>query len=96
MSYFIEKSYSESLNITSNVSQNLRTCLVARDLDGKAFVKWMKEQGVHEVSEAALKRLVSGATKTEQVSVLCLAAIYMNKNPEDIFFRVLPIERFKP
>jgi hypothetical protein len=88
MEYFKKLVQEETNKIVTNVKANLNKCLRKRGQDFSAFEDWAADKGA---PKAALKRLKMNhfsADLSEDLSLLVLAATFMNKLPEEVFFSI--------
>lgn len=94
MTYFQEQCREETNKIVNNVKSNLYRCLNKRGQDFNQFAEWATQNGAKKATVNRLKMNFFQADLSEQISVLCLAAIFMNKTPEEVFFSELTKEQF--
>jgi hypothetical protein len=86
MDYFKSLAQEETNRIVTNVKANLNRCLKRRGQDFYDFENWAIERGAPKASLKRLKMNFFAADLSENLSLLVLAATFMNKQPEQVFF----------
>jgi hypothetical protein len=88
MNYFKEIVQEETNKIVNNVKGNLQKCLRKRGQEFHQFEQWAVDKGAPKSAVARLKMSHFSADLSEDLSLLVLAATYMNKLPEQVFHSI--------
>lgn len=95
-----EKAVADSVQILSNVRQNLENCLEARGIKERNFHKWAGQQGVKEFVVARLRRYPPKGYKdqsirTDHLIVITLLCAYMGISVSTAMSRVMTVEEHR-
>lgn len=99
--YHIKTASENSERIILTVTSNLTRYLSAKGRTRRDYLQWLKSQDAPWVKPVKVRRWKGmglyagklGSLITDEMASICLAAAYMGKDPKEVMFSEIPLDR---